>query len=152
MMSLGRTYFDIALAILKEERRPMTAREITELALTKFLITEPGKTPEASMSAAPGRSNGSASGHRGAPITTSIGASTYSRSATGSVGRPKGGVAWGFTGAPSEFRRLILPRIVDLPPRELASATGLSRVLRPDPRWQACSARESLGGTAALGA
>ena len=50
MVSLGRTYFDIAIGILKEERRPMTAREITELALTKFLITAPGKTPEASMS------------------------------------------------------------------------------------------------------
>jgi hypothetical protein len=52
MVSLDRTYFDIAIAILKEEPRPMTAREIPELALTKSLIAAPGKTPEASMNAA----------------------------------------------------------------------------------------------------
>jgi CRISPR-associated endonuclease Cas1 len=32
----------------------------------------------------------------------------------------------GFTGRPSEFRRLILPRLAGLSPRELAAATGLS--------------------------
>jgi hypothetical protein len=35
--------------------------------------------------------------------------------------------AGGFTGTPSEFRRLILPRLVGLAPRQLASETGLSR-------------------------
>jgi CRISPR-associated endonuclease Cas1 len=33
----------------------------------------------------------------------------------------------GFTGTPSEFRRLILPRLAGLTPRTLADATGLSR-------------------------
>jgi CRISPR-associated endonuclease Cas1 len=33
----------------------------------------------------------------------------------------------GFTGTPSEFRRLILPRLVGLAPRDLARETGLSR-------------------------
>lgn len=32
----------------------------------------------------------------------------------------------GFTGKPSEFRRLILPRLADAKPSELARATGLS--------------------------
>lgn len=38
----------------------------------------------------------------------------------------RGSSGGGFTGLPSEFRRLILPRLDGLPPRELAGVTGLS--------------------------
>lgn len=40
-----------AEAVLKSARRPLTAREITELALKRGLIAPKGKTPEATMSA-----------------------------------------------------------------------------------------------------
>lgn len=43
---------DAAIAVLKNARRSLTTREITEAALKKGLITTQGKTPEATMSAA----------------------------------------------------------------------------------------------------
>ena len=45
------TYLEAALHILGVVQRPMTAREITERALTEKLIIPRGKTPQATMSA-----------------------------------------------------------------------------------------------------
>jgi HB1, ASXL, restriction endonuclease HTH domain len=46
------TYVDAAVTVLKEMRRPLTAREITEAAIKRGLLTSVHRTPEASMSAA----------------------------------------------------------------------------------------------------
>jgi hypothetical protein len=46
------TFAEAAENILREESRPMTAREITEIALGRRLIRSRGKTPVATMSAA----------------------------------------------------------------------------------------------------
>lgn len=40
------------LPVLREARRPLTSREITERAVEQGLIAPAGKTPEATMSAA----------------------------------------------------------------------------------------------------
>ena len=48
--SLPMTFLTAAEAVLKSARRPLTTREITELALNA-LIAPTGKTPEATMSA-----------------------------------------------------------------------------------------------------
>jgi hypothetical protein len=45
------TFLAAAEAVLKSARRPLTTREVTELALTRGLIAPKGKTPEATMSA-----------------------------------------------------------------------------------------------------
>jgi hypothetical protein len=45
----GMTYYEAALQILRSSRQPLTAREITELAITDGLIGPTGKTPHASM-------------------------------------------------------------------------------------------------------
>jgi restriction system protein len=45
------TFLNAAEKILRQARKPLTAREITELALAKGLIQTAGKTPEATMSA-----------------------------------------------------------------------------------------------------
>lgn len=41
-----------AEAVLKSVKRPLTTREILELALERGLVASKGKTPEATMSAA----------------------------------------------------------------------------------------------------
>ena len=46
------TFAEAAEAILREERRAMTANEITEIALARRLIRSGGKTPVATMTAA----------------------------------------------------------------------------------------------------
>jgi hypothetical protein len=46
------TFAAAAELILRDERREMTTAEITELALTRGLISSRGKTPVATMSAA----------------------------------------------------------------------------------------------------
>lgn len=46
------TYFDAALVVLENAERPLTVREIVEVARERGLIKPAGKTPEASMSAA----------------------------------------------------------------------------------------------------
>ena len=46
------TFLAAAEAVLKSATRPLTAREITELALKRGLIAPKGKTPEATMNAA----------------------------------------------------------------------------------------------------
>lgn len=43
-------YYEAALHILRSTDRPMTAREITNEALERRLITPRGKTPQATMS------------------------------------------------------------------------------------------------------
>jgi hypothetical protein len=45
------TYFEAALRVLRETKRPMTTRELTHAAIASGLITPIGKTPEATMSA-----------------------------------------------------------------------------------------------------
>jgi hypothetical protein len=45
------TFLAAAEAVLKSARRPLTTREVTELALRHGLIAPIGKTPEATMSA-----------------------------------------------------------------------------------------------------
>jgi hypothetical protein len=45
------TYYDAALEVLKSVRRPLTAREITDEAIVRGLITPVGKTPLATMKA-----------------------------------------------------------------------------------------------------
>ena len=44
------TYYEAALQILRSARRPLTTREITDLAIEEGLIVPTGKTPDASMS------------------------------------------------------------------------------------------------------
>jgi hypothetical protein len=46
------TFLEAAEAVLRSARRPLTTREIVELALEKGLLNPRGKTPEATMSAA----------------------------------------------------------------------------------------------------
>lgn len=46
------TFAEAAAHILREQGRPMTAAEITALALKRGLITSSGKTPVATMTAA----------------------------------------------------------------------------------------------------
>jgi hypothetical protein len=46
------TFAQAAEHILREQARPMTATEITEMALTMRLVTSSGKTPVATMAAA----------------------------------------------------------------------------------------------------
>ena len=45
------TYYEAALRILRSARRPLTTREITDLAIKKGLITPVGRTPHATMGA-----------------------------------------------------------------------------------------------------
>lgn len=45
------TFLQAAEQVLRTAKRPLTAREITEVALRKGLLETSGKTPEASMSA-----------------------------------------------------------------------------------------------------
>jgi HB1, ASXL, restriction endonuclease HTH domain len=45
------TYLEAAEKVLRAAKRPLSAREITEIALREGLITSHGKTPEATMSA-----------------------------------------------------------------------------------------------------
>jgi hypothetical protein len=45
------TYYEAARQVLKSARRPMTTREITNLAIQRKLLVTRGKTPLASMSA-----------------------------------------------------------------------------------------------------
>ena len=45
------TYLRAAEAVLREARRPLSAREITELALSKGLIQPRGRTPVKTMDA-----------------------------------------------------------------------------------------------------
>jgi hypothetical protein len=45
------TFLAAAETVLKSARRPLTTREVTELALRRGLITPTGKTPEATMRA-----------------------------------------------------------------------------------------------------
>lgn len=45
------TFYEAAIEILRAADRPLTAREITDQALEKGLITSNGRTPEASMCA-----------------------------------------------------------------------------------------------------
>ena len=46
------TFLEAAELILRQAKRPLTTREITELALRRGLLKTRGKTPEATMSAA----------------------------------------------------------------------------------------------------
>ncbi|MGH2868283.1 MAG: winged helix-turn-helix domain-containing protein [Solirubrobacteraceae bacterium] len=46
------TFAEAAENVLRKERRPMTAKEITEIALARKLIRSQGKTPTATMTAA----------------------------------------------------------------------------------------------------
>jgi hypothetical protein len=48
----GVTYLEAAITVLRDSRRPMTAREITEETLRRGLLKSVGRTPEATMSAA----------------------------------------------------------------------------------------------------
>lgn len=43
------TYYEAALQVLRSVERPLTAREITDEALERRLITPKGKTPHATM-------------------------------------------------------------------------------------------------------
>ena len=45
------TYLDAAIQVLREARRPLTTRELTEAALRRELISPLGTTPIATMSA-----------------------------------------------------------------------------------------------------
>jgi len=45
-------FLEAAVTILRRAKKPLTTREITEIALRRGLITTRGKTPEATMSAA----------------------------------------------------------------------------------------------------
>jgi hypothetical protein len=44
-------YLEAAIAVLGEEGRPLTTRELTDLAIARGLIAPTGRTPEATMSA-----------------------------------------------------------------------------------------------------
>jgi hypothetical protein len=46
------TFLAAAEAVLKSAGRPLTTREVTEMALKRGLIAPTGKTPEQTMSAA----------------------------------------------------------------------------------------------------
>ena len=45
------TFLRAAEAVLKSSKRPLTTREVTEVALKRGLVKTAGKTPEATMSA-----------------------------------------------------------------------------------------------------
>ena len=45
------TFLDAAEEVLRTAKRPLSAREITEIALSQGLIESRGKTPEATMTA-----------------------------------------------------------------------------------------------------
>lgn len=45
------TYYEAAIEVLRAAGRPLTAREITEEALKRRLITPSGKTPQSTMNA-----------------------------------------------------------------------------------------------------
>jgi hypothetical protein len=45
----GMTYYEAALQILRSAGRPLTTREITDLAIAEGLIVSAGETPHASM-------------------------------------------------------------------------------------------------------
>jgi hypothetical protein len=45
------TFLEAAEAVLRAAKRPLTAREITDIALQRGLLRTGGKTPEATMSA-----------------------------------------------------------------------------------------------------
>jgi hypothetical protein len=45
------TFLEAAERVLRTAKRPLSAREITEIALKRGLLTSSGKTPEATMSA-----------------------------------------------------------------------------------------------------
>jgi hypothetical protein len=45
------TFYEAAIEVLKAAKRPLTAKEITEQALKRGLITSHGKTPTATMAA-----------------------------------------------------------------------------------------------------
>jgi hypothetical protein len=44
------TYYEAALQVLRSARHPLTAREITDRAIERGLITPHGKTPHDTMS------------------------------------------------------------------------------------------------------
>ena len=46
------TFLEAAEAVLRAAKRPLTTREITDIALQRGLLRTGGKTPEATMSAA----------------------------------------------------------------------------------------------------
>lgn len=45
------TFLDAAESVLRDARKPLTARQITEIALSKGLIQPSGETPEITMRA-----------------------------------------------------------------------------------------------------
>jgi hypothetical protein len=45
------TFLTAAEQVLQEAKRPLTAREITQFAISRGLLKSAGKTPEATMSA-----------------------------------------------------------------------------------------------------
>lgn len=46
------TFLEAAEKVLRSSKQPLTAREITDLALRRGLLKSGGKTPDATMSAA----------------------------------------------------------------------------------------------------
>lgn len=46
------TFLEAALLILREERRPLTSREVFDLAMAKGLLTTAGRTPERTLTSA----------------------------------------------------------------------------------------------------
>lgn len=45
------SYYEAALQVLRFSQRPLTTREITDIAIKSGLLTPRGKTPDATMSA-----------------------------------------------------------------------------------------------------
>lgn len=45
------SFLDAALVILKESKRPMTARELADAVLSRGLVTTGGRTPDATLAA-----------------------------------------------------------------------------------------------------
>jgi hypothetical protein len=45
------TYYEAAIQVLRSVRRPLSTREITDLAIERGLITPVGKTPHSTMAA-----------------------------------------------------------------------------------------------------
>ena len=50
-MKRRMTYYEAALQVLGSAQRPLTTREVTDLALAKGLITPVGRRPHATMAA-----------------------------------------------------------------------------------------------------
>jgi hypothetical protein len=46
-----RSFLEAALVILREAQRPMTAREIVDIALERGLVRTAGRTPDATLGA-----------------------------------------------------------------------------------------------------